>query len=37
MEFWLLRHLWLKIISLVLAILTWLYVNGEIAKMVLRY
>lgn len=30
-------HFWLKIISLILAILTWLYVNGEIAKMVLKY
>ena len=31
------RHFWLKILSLILAILTWLYVNGEIAKMVLRF
>ncbi len=37
MKISLFRHFWLKTISLVLAILTWLYVNGEIAKMVLKY
>jgi len=37
MKFWPFRHFWLKIISLILAILTWLYVNGEIAKMVLKF
>ena len=27
-------NFWLKLISLLLAILTWLYVNGEISKVV---
>lgn len=31
------KHFWLKTISLILAIMTWLYVNGEITKMVLKY
>ncbi len=30
-------NLKLKFISLVLAVLTWLYVKGEIAKLVLRF
>ena len=27
-------NFWIKLISLLLAILTWLYVNGEISKIV---
>jgi hypothetical protein len=27
---WLFDHPWLKLISLILAIITWLYVQGEI-------
>lgn len=37
MKLWLFGNFWLKVISLVLAVLTWLYVKGEIAKMVLRF
>lgn len=37
MKILLFRHFWLKIISLTLAVLTWLYVNGEITKMVLKF
>lgn len=27
-------NFWLKVLSLVLAIVTWLYVNGEISKVI---
>ncbi len=27
-------NFWLKVISLILAIVTWLYVNGEISKII---
>lgn len=29
---WITNHPWLKIISLLIAIITWLYVRGEINK-----
>lgn len=29
---WLFNNLWLKFVSLVLALIVWLYVNGELAK-----
>ncbi|MDP6686261.1 MAG: hypothetical protein QGI05_04825 [Candidatus Omnitrophota bacterium] len=32
MKNWLINNLWIKIISLVLAIITWFYVNGELDK-----
>ncbi len=37
MKSWLFGNFKLKLISLVLAVLTWLYVKGEIAKLVLRF
>lgn len=27
---WIIRHPWLKLISLILAILAWFYIRGEI-------
>jgi hypothetical protein len=32
MKNWLLHNFWLKIISLLLAIITWYYVKGELLK-----
>jgi YbbR domain-containing protein len=29
---WLSNNFWLKLVSLVLALIVWLYVNGELAK-----
>lgn len=37
MKLRLLGHFWLKIISLILAVLTWLYVNGQMARMILKF
>lgn len=37
MKFWLFKNFWLKLLSALLAVLTWLYVRGEIARMVLRF
>lgn len=33
MKEWITHNFWLKMISLGLAILTWIYVNGELAKL----
>lgn len=32
MQKWLINNLWLKLISLILAIVTWLYISGELIK-----
>lgn len=32
MEKWFINNLWLKAISLILAIITWLYISEELAK-----
>jgi len=32
MKSWIINNLWIKIISLLLAIITWIYVNGELDK-----
>lgn len=32
MQKWLLNNFWLKVISLILAIVTWFYISGELAK-----
>ena len=32
MQKWLTNNLWLKSISLVLAVITWLYISGELAR-----
>lgn len=32
MKNWIVNNLWIKIISLILAIITWFYVNGELTK-----
>ncbi|MFC1666808.1 hypothetical protein ACFL0P_02895 [Candidatus Omnitrophota bacterium] len=33
MKNWIVDNFWIKIASLILAIVTWLYVNGELSKM----
>lgn len=32
MKNWIVNNFWIKIIALVLAVLTWFYVNGELEK-----
>lgn len=32
MKDWLLNNLWIKIISLILAVITWFYVNREMTR-----
>jgi YbbR domain-containing protein len=32
MKRWLFNNFWIKVISLILAIITWIYVNGELSK-----
>jgi YbbR domain-containing protein len=32
MQKWLTNNFWLKLISLILAVVTWLYISGELAK-----
>jgi len=32
MKDWIVNNFWIKIISLVLAVATWFYVNGELTK-----
>lgn len=32
MKNWVVNNFWIKIISLILAIITWFYVNGELDK-----
>ena len=32
MKNWLINNLWIKIVSLLLAVVTWFYVNGELDK-----
>ncbi len=32
MKEWITRNFFLKLISLILAIVTWIYVNGELVK-----
>lgn len=32
MKNWVVNNFWIKIISLILAIITWFYVNGELGK-----
>lgn len=32
MKKWFTQNLWLKLIALGLAIITWIYVNGELAR-----
>lgn len=29
---WLLNNFWIKVLSLVLAIITWFYVHGEVSR-----
>lgn len=29
---WLIRHPWLKLIALILAVIVWFYVRGEISR-----
>jgi len=31
-KYWFISHPWLKAIALILAVITWLYVRGEINK-----
>ena len=32
MKRWIVNNLWIKAVSLILAIITWFYVNGELDK-----
>ncbi|MFH1782770.1 MAG: hypothetical protein ABH848_04045 [Candidatus Omnitrophota bacterium] len=32
MKNWIINNFWIKIISLILAVITWFYVNGELVK-----
>lgn len=32
MKNWIVNNFWIKIVSLILAIITWFYVNGELDK-----
>ncbi|MEE8317436.1 MAG: hypothetical protein V3S13_00835 [Candidatus Omnitrophota bacterium] len=32
MKNWIVNNFWIKIISLILAVITWFYVNGELYK-----
>lgn len=32
MKNWIINNFWIKIVSLMLAIITWFYVNGELVK-----
>ncbi|MFH1853955.1 MAG: hypothetical protein ABH815_01430 [Candidatus Omnitrophota bacterium] len=32
MKNWIINNFWIKVISLMLAIITWFYVNGELEK-----
>lgn len=32
MKNWIVTNFWIKVISLILAIITWFYVNGELTK-----
>ena len=32
MKNWLVNNFWIKILSLILAVITWFYVNGELSK-----
>jgi len=32
MKNWIVNNFWIKVISLVLAVVTWFYVNGELTK-----
>jgi YbbR domain-containing protein len=32
MKDWIFNNFWIKILSLLLAVMTWLYVNGELTK-----
>jgi len=32
MKTWVTNNFWIKIVSLILAVITWFYVNGELSK-----
>ncbi len=32
MKNWIVNNFWIKVISLILAVITWFYVNGELEK-----
>ena len=32
MKNWIVNNFWIKIVSLILAVITWFYVNGELDK-----
>lgn len=32
MKNWVVNNFWIKIVSLILAVITWFYVKGELAK-----
>lgn len=37
MQKWLINNLWLKVVSLILAIITWFYIYGELTKRPIGY
>ena len=32
MKNWIVNNFWIKIVSLILAVVTWVYINGELTK-----